>query len=705
MTYLIPALAFLLPLLLYLLTLAPTYVATDSAEFALCIHYWGVCHPPGFPLYTTLGHFFVNIWPWGSLIYKVNLLSALFGASTILFVFLTLVKLKVGRLPAFFTALMLAVSGPFWQLSVIADIFTFGAFLFALSLFLLFSGRKLSAVFVLGLSASHLYLTAFVMPVFLVYGWPPKGWVKMGQIGRIYSAMRSSSADGGLRALGLIRRIRLTGPIYVLAGVVFGLGLLPQLVMYWRMLGNPLVNWGHVSNFSEFISFVARREFGSFFLLATPNNMPNIGNFVFQTGLLFWQLIRGLGFIVPTVFVVLLFFGKLYRRPGFTFLLVVFGIISLLQTASLAAVAPRETTFELTKFYVLPLTIFALLVGVALDFLLGKLGRYGKSGGLVLALMIGAGLLFGGKANNYSKNYFSQEYVVDALSRLSPDAVIITPEHSLNFAARYEQEVNGRFGDIKIINISKRDDNPKYQPELFAGEVDREFYEVVRNGRELGPFETYTLEAIARNLDRDIYLNQGEFENVLWAYLKPYIRPYGLWWKVEKEGLEGIEGLEGTEGVREVKGYKRVQRQIAGNYAASWESAAQAYIEAGQYEKALEYLKAAAGITGKQSQKLDFVKKVLALASKSEEPVANGDINSLNELGVAYFSLGDFTNSRDVYLKLLEADPSNAFWLSNAGASYASLGEREKAWEYFQKALVINPDLELAKQGLRQLER
>src|SRR3989344_5309412 len=94
--YILAAIA--LPLSLYLRTLAPTYIPIDSAEFALCMHFWGVCHPPGFPLYTFLGKVFTDLWPFGTLIYKANLMSAIFGSLTVLLVFLNLRSLKVDKI-------------------------------------------------------------------------------------------------------------------------------------------------------------------------------------------------------------------------------------------------------------------------------------------------------------------------------------------------------------------------------------------------------------------------------------------------------------------------------------------------------------------------------------------------------------------------------------------------------------------------------
>ena len=166
-----PLLAFFLPLALYAKTLASTYIPIDSAEFALCMHFWGICHPPGFPLYVLAGKIFTGIFPFGSLIYKANLLSAIFGAGTILLVYLAQVELRVNRRLAMALSLLLAVSQVFWEFSTAADVFTFGAFLVALTFFLAFKKRKYLTFFVLGLSASHFYITAILAPVFLWYGW------------------------------------------------------------------------------------------------------------------------------------------------------------------------------------------------------------------------------------------------------------------------------------------------------------------------------------------------------------------------------------------------------------------------------------------------------------------------------------------------------------------------------------------------------
>ena len=68
---------------IYLYTLFPTVAPyRDAGEIATVIHTLGVAHPPGYPLYTLLGKIFVLLVPFGNIAYRMNVLSAVFGALT-----------------------------------------------------------------------------------------------------------------------------------------------------------------------------------------------------------------------------------------------------------------------------------------------------------------------------------------------------------------------------------------------------------------------------------------------------------------------------------------------------------------------------------------------------------------------------------------------------------------------------------------------
>ncbi len=66
-------------LALYLLTLAPTITwanaGTDGGDLITAAATLGVPHPPGYPLYITLGHLFAQL-PIGDVAFRLNLFSA-----------------------------------------------------------------------------------------------------------------------------------------------------------------------------------------------------------------------------------------------------------------------------------------------------------------------------------------------------------------------------------------------------------------------------------------------------------------------------------------------------------------------------------------------------------------------------------------------------------------------------------------------------
>ncbi|MGH7740169.1 MAG: protein O-mannosyl-transferase family, partial [bacterium] len=69
----------------------PTFYADDSAETITAAWLLGLPHPPGYPLYTLIGHLFSSL-PLGGIGFRVNLLSALLAALNSLLIFQLLKK-------------------------------------------------------------------------------------------------------------------------------------------------------------------------------------------------------------------------------------------------------------------------------------------------------------------------------------------------------------------------------------------------------------------------------------------------------------------------------------------------------------------------------------------------------------------------------------------------------------------------------------
>jgi hypothetical protein len=109
-------------LILYLTTLCPTVFWYDSAEYATAAAVLGIPHPPGYPLYTLIGHVFT--WLPLEPAVAVNLMSAVFAALAVGLSYGLLRELGAGRLGAAVGAATLGATRLFWSNAVIAEVYT-----------------------------------------------------------------------------------------------------------------------------------------------------------------------------------------------------------------------------------------------------------------------------------------------------------------------------------------------------------------------------------------------------------------------------------------------------------------------------------------------------------------------------------------------------------------------------------------------------
>ncbi|MBN1219444.1 MAG: DUF2723 domain-containing protein [Anaerolineae bacterium] len=186
--YPMAGLLFVAGLLFYLATLAPSVVTLfdDSLEFQLVTYQLGIAHPTGYPLYTILGKLFTFL-PVGNVAYRVNLMSAVFGAATLAGVYLLIVHTGASsqlsrpgwttQLGGIFGALLLATGSVFWLQATVAEVYTLNAFLVALLLLLVVRPltppgdhrRFYGVAFLFGLSLTHHRTTLLLLPTLALY--------------------------------------------------------------------------------------------------------------------------------------------------------------------------------------------------------------------------------------------------------------------------------------------------------------------------------------------------------------------------------------------------------------------------------------------------------------------------------------------------------------------------------------------------------
>jgi hypothetical protein len=111
-------------LALYTVTLAPGLIAIeDTPKFQFVGRVLGTAHPPGYPLYVVLSHLFGRL-PFGNLAWRINLMSAVCAALTVLLFQLALAELEVSTVVAAVAGLGLATGSGFWFAATIAEVYS-----------------------------------------------------------------------------------------------------------------------------------------------------------------------------------------------------------------------------------------------------------------------------------------------------------------------------------------------------------------------------------------------------------------------------------------------------------------------------------------------------------------------------------------------------------------------------------------------------
>jgi hypothetical protein len=169
----------LIPLFVYLATLCPTVFVGDAGDFLTAAYTLGVPHPPGYPLYTLLGHFFMMLPIPGGIsapAYRMNLMSALAAWGAVVFMFLFLRRILKIEWAAVAGALALAFSKTFWEHAEIAEVYTLQIMFLTLMFYLAVLyvqtkkvGWALLLAFLMGLAISHQYAVLIFYPGILIF--------------------------------------------------------------------------------------------------------------------------------------------------------------------------------------------------------------------------------------------------------------------------------------------------------------------------------------------------------------------------------------------------------------------------------------------------------------------------------------------------------------------------------------------------------
>ena len=284
--FIISLFLFLLTFIVYVKHLAPTIFTGDSADATIASYVLGIPHPPGFPVYVWIGHLFTFI-PIGDIAYRVNLMSAFFGALAIPIVYriIRLFALKArggfedftSRCGAIFGSLSFAFSLYYWAQAEIAEVYTLNTFFLVLMILLVFiwsENRETRLLYLLsllfGLSLGVYAANVLFIPFFL-------GFLFLVD-----------------RKLLLNKKTLLS-----MVGIFVATGLLQMLYLYVRAWQGA--EYGHIDiqNLGTFLNFITAGEYSGIpFSLPLYKGLGLYLAFLIENFSLLGILIGGIGIIL-----------------------------------------------------------------------------------------------------------------------------------------------------------------------------------------------------------------------------------------------------------------------------------------------------------------------------------------------------------------------------------------------------------------------
>ncbi|NQV09475.1 DUF2723 domain-containing protein [Candidatus Woesearchaeota archaeon] len=423
--YIIAAAVFFLSFAVYLSTLSRNIFWGDSAELVTVASTLGIAHSTGYPLYTLLGKLFTFI-PFGSIAFRVNLMSAFFASLTAVLIFFISLKLTKSRSSSFIAAVMLGFSRVFWSQSVYAEVYTLLTFFISLLILVLVKWKETKNIrylyllsFLFGLSlTNHMLIILLILP-FMYY------------------------------ILKTDKRV-LDYRLIIIMFITFLIGLSVYAYLPLRSAQNPVIDWGNTEELGNFIDHVTASASRAQqrvipFSKIIPETLNFLSLFVFQ-------------FTFVGFFIALLGMYQFYRKERKIFILL-FGVILL----NLLFKFYGYTVGDTPHYYLPSILVFSIFIARGLLNASRILRKYISSLTkitkniasyfvFILFLLIPLLLVIGNfPFVDLSSFDTADRYVEYIFDEVEQDSILITKYNEDTFPIWYHQFVEGERTDINIV--------------------------------------------------------------------------------------------------------------------------------------------------------------------------------------------------------------------------------------------------------------
>jgi len=482
---------FLIALLLYSWTLAPTVTLTDSGELIVVAHGLGVAHPPGFPLWVILAHL-ASLVPLGNVAVRINFSSALFAALASSILTLVVAELmittpylptwkkrsaqqkkkaedsRIGQLlicaPALGAGLLMAFSRTLWSYATIAEVYTLNTLLILVVLFLMLRWRRCivadrrDAGQAITTHDGWLYAAALTFGLALGVHHVTVGLVLPAVAVIVYRTE-------GLRFFASRRLVY---------AALISVGALVAVYAYLPFAASrsPVINWGNPRSVQEIWWHITGRQY-RVFLSFTPKMM---GAQFFEFCKMASREFGPAWLPLPLVFA-FAGIGSAFKRDRTTFWFLLFIVI-----ANLAYDLSYQIAEDKDAYYLPVFISIAIAAGFGIRWLIQL--AVSKSMSVTRSYLVAATAILLTSATAFAANwpvnnrrdyFIAYDYVENLFSTIEPNGLLLTQDWQVASPMFYAQEIEQRRRDVKVVdvNLLRRSWYFDYLRHAFPGMIER----------------------------------------------------------------------------------------------------------------------------------------------------------------------------------------------------------------------------------------
>lgn len=668
-----PVFLFLAAFLLLLPGLNPTFYVDDSPETVTAAALLGIPHPPGYPLYTLLGHIFSWL-PVGSIPFRVNLLSTLLASTVCLVLYLLFKRsFQLSMEAAVMFALLWVMGDTTYTgaLSAKTGLYHLTALFLAGMVLALRGARWEWAAFLLGLSLANHWMSMVVFaPGLLLWAWDH----------------RPEAGEG-------------FGKRIITSSGFLILGLSLYLFLPLRAIHQPLLNWGNPVSFSSFLFNFTRQEYTG----------AEGGGSAFQWLFQAWIFLKNAFLEWPGLLILALAGAgwgwrtdkKEVRGLALSWILL-WGVVSVYLNLS-------TDRLYLMGDYGLASQVFILIFSAGAF----QMGREKLPPGflkrwvwlvpfLVLGILIPLRFLTQ-RQTDYTYGY---DFVLNSFQELPRNALYYCKGDSLVFPSWYFQWVEGKRADLAVVGV---DGLPlDWIRESLARTHRGMHIPMTRQRVGLESIPTLTRWIIDKNQDRPLYLSydQPDPQTLLGAQLSPYGLVQQVTFSAQPPSLDEARAfyLWDHMRLRNLKGDgapidSRTQSRLVNDYANHRDSLGLYYENAGddltaqsKTKRRAEYL-----LEAQDAYAKSYDQYFWAFDWCPTEP------EYAYNVGNALVHMGRVREAVKYYDQALKINPRYTDAYFNESVADFQLSQFQKAGDCLKEVLELNPDYPRAQANLDYL--